>query len=426
MNIKNHILVVALAAMPVAALQAQTYNDTLRTKTWSVYGAGGFSGYHGLRSGSNTGVRSAIDPDFSIGVKYYLNPKLRAGLNLGYTKVKGINNGNDATHTQTVTNNFQIGNYNDGVLTVDKIILVNRTDIHFAALDLNADYNLLDHFKNRNQRWNLWLGAGIGYLHGWYRGGITTAISEEGVAKGPDHFNVYNKDYITTESTTKGVNTLYVPIRLSAEYDITPNWTFGAKGEYKCIPLKNDFTPKGIWSLNLSIAYNFIGKRFQKPAHQCNDNRELIDRLNETIRQLRSQCDDCSDSRKSLEEELKQAKDEIARLKAQPQIIETAVHFDKNKSIVKDVELEKLDAVAKELQKFPDLKVVVNGWASTDGRKGHNVKLSKRRANAVANLLRNKYGIDSSRISVSAGGGTEAQGPTLDENRVVMIIRVAK
>lgn len=420
----KHILVVALAAMPAAALQAQTYNDTVRTCSWTVYANGGVSGYHGLRGGSDAGVRTAIAPDFSVGVKYNIKPWVRVGLNLGYTKVKAINKG--FIHTQTVTNNFQIGNYNDGILTVDKVILAGRNDIHLAGADLNADFNFLELFQKRNQRWNLWVGTGVGYLHGWNKGTTTTAVSEEGVAKGPDHFNVYNKDYITTGSSTSGVDALYVPVRLSLEYDITPQWTIGAKGEYKCLPLNVDLTPKGIWSANLSVAYNFVAGRFKKPAHQCNDNHEVIEQLNYTISQLRSQCDDCSDSRKKLEAELQQANEEIARLKAKPQpkqpkLIETAVYFGRDKAVVKDAELDKIAAVAKELKEFPDYSVIVKGWASVEGSKAHNDRLSKQRANAVVDVLCHKYGISAGRISVSADGATDAQGAQLDRNRVVTI-----
>lgn len=422
MNFKNQILVVALAAMPVAALQAQNYNDTVRTNTWTLYGAGGISGYHGVRGGSDTGVRTTIAPDLNVGVKYNIRPWARVGLNLGYTKMKALNKG--IAHTQTVTNNFQIGNYNDCVLTVDKAILSNRNDIHFAGADLNVDFNFLELFKNRNQRWNLWVGTGVGYYHGWNRGTLTTAISEEGVAKGPDHFNVYNRDYVTTENSTIDINTLYIPARLSLEYDITPCWTVGVKGEYKCLPLNKNLTPKGIWSANLSIAYNFVGKRFKKPVHQCIDNREVIEQLNNTVSQLRSDCNSCSDARSNLELELRSAKEEIERLKAlqsNPKLTDVAVYFDLDKFVVKDSEIDKLAGVAKELQECADLRVIVKGWASVDGDVNHNIKLSERRAQAVADTLRDKYSIASDRISVSAGGPTNALDTELARNRVVTV-----
>lgn len=422
MKLYKKLLVVALAAMPVAALQAQTYNDTVRTNTWTLYGAGGVSGYHGFRGGSDTGVHQAIAPDFNVGVKYNIKPWVRVGLNLGYTKIKALNKG--IAHTQTVSNNYQIGDYNDGVLTVDKAVLVNRRDIHFAGADLNVDFNVLELFKNRNQRWNLWLGTGVGYYHAWNRGTLTTAISEEGVAQGPDHFNVYNRDYVTTQSESKGLNTLYVPARLSLEYDITPHWTAGVKGEYKCLPLNKDLTPKGMWSANLSIAYNFVGKRCQKAAHHCNDNREVIEQLNNTISQLRSDCNSCSDARSNLEAELKSAKDEIARLKAQqgnPQFIDTAIYFDHDKFVVKDSEMDKLAAVAKELKEYADLRIIVKGWASVEGDANHNIKLSENRAQAVADTFCNKFGISSDRISVSFGGPTNAIDTELARNRVVTV-----
>lgn len=48
MRIKRLTLAVAVLAT-AATLQAQTYNDTVRTHTWSVYIQGGGTLYHGMR-----------------------------------------------------------------------------------------------------------------------------------------------------------------------------------------------------------------------------------------------------------------------------------------------------------------------------------------------------------------------------------------
>ena len=424
MKLYKKLLVVALAAMPAAALQAQTYNDTVRTNTWTLYGAGGVSGYHGLRGGSDTGVHQAVAPDLNVGVKYNIKPWVRVGLNLGYTKIKAMNNG--LAHTQTVTNNFQIGDRTDGVLTTDKVILSNRNDIHLAGADLNADFNILELFQQRDQRWNLWIGTGAGYLHGWNRSTLTTAVSEEGVSKGDDHFNIFNHDYITTESANTHINTLYIPARLSLEYDITPCWTVGVKGEYKYMPLDVNLTPKGIWSANASITYNFGGKRARKPAVE--DCSAIVARLNEEIAALRAN----EDAKKAeiarlkgevaKKAELEKALAEAKAAPAKPQVISlNNVFYDLDKTIISKEQVKNIESVVNVLNDNPDAKVYIKGYASPEGSADYNNDLADQRAKAVADMLIDKYGIAPERISTEGCGATDKLYKVFGLNRVAVI-----
>lgn len=423
MKLYKKLLVVALAAMPAATLQAQTYNDTVRTNTWTLYGAGGISGYHGLRGGSDTGVRQAIAPDFSVGVKYNIKPWVRVGLNLGYTKIKALNNG--LAHTQTITNNFQIGDRTDGVLTTDKVILSNSNNIHLAGADLNADFNFLELFPQRDQRWNLWVGTGVGYLYGWNRSTMITAVSEEGISKGDDHFNVYNHDYVTTQLSNTQINTLYIPVRLSAEYDITPHWTVGLKGEYKSLPLDKTLTPKGLWSANATIAYNFTGKRAQKPVVDCS---AIVDRLNEEIDILRAnQTADKNEiarlqrdlaSKSTLEKELAKAKAELDM----PHTLNVIyVFYELNKSQINKEQVKNVEAIAQLMNANPNAKAYVKGYASPEGPADHNNELANQRAKAVADMLTNDYNIAADRIITEGCGVTDSLNKVLELNRVAII-----
>lgn len=423
MKLYKKLLVVALAAMPAAALQAQTYNDTVRTNTWTLYGAGGVSGYHGFRGGSDTGVHQTVAPDFSVGVKYNIKPWARVGFNLGYTKIKAMNNG--LAHTQTITNNFQIGDRTDGVLTTDKVILSNRNDIHLAGADLNADFNILELFQQRNQHWNLWFGTGVGYLHGWNRSTLTTAVSEEGISKGDDHFNVYNHDYITTESANTHINTLYIPVRLSLEYDITPRWTVGVKGEYKFMPLDVDLTPKGIWSVNASIAYNFGGKRARKPAVDCS---AIVARMNEEIAALKaSQTADKDEmarlkrdlaSKAVLEKELAEAKAELDKPHTSNVVY---VFYELNKSQISKEQVKVVGVIAQLMNANPNAKAYIKGYASPEGSADHNNELASQRAKAVADMLTNDYNIAADRIITEGCGVTDSLNKVLALNRVAVI-----
>ena len=79
-------------------------------------------------------------------------------------------------------------------------------------------------------------------------------------------------------------------------------------------------------------------------------------------------------------------------------------------------------AVADYMKQFPDSKATVTGYADKGtGSREINLRLAKQRAETVADLLTHKYGIDSSRLTVSGMEGEEQPFNTNDWNRVVII-----
>ncbi|WP_372941543.1 outer membrane beta-barrel protein [Shewanella sp.] len=79
-----------------------------------------------------------------------------------------------------------------------------------------------------------------------------------------------------------------------------------------------------------------------------------------------------------------------------------------------------LEKLADHLNKYPQHTVSIEGHASNVGKAEYNMKLSERRAVAVANALNTKYGISSSRISSVGYGVTKPvmQGSSAEANRV--------
>ncbi|MFY9515265.1 MAG: OmpA family protein, partial [Dysgonamonadaceae bacterium] len=76
---------------------------------------------------------------------------------------------------------------------------------------------------------------------------------------------------------------------------------------------------------------------------------------------------------------------------------------------------------AEYLKQNPDAKVKIVGYADKlTGYPEYNWKLSEKRAKAVADVLINEYGIDSSRISLDWKGDTEQPYPQNDWNRVAI------
>lgn len=392
-------MVVVLSLMSVTGLHAQmTYNDTVRTNSWTVYVTGGVSGYHDFRGGSVTGVSRFIAPDISLGLKYNLNSVVRFGLNFGYTKLKAKNA--DIEYNKTVIEGFQIGEYKDAILTIDNAVLVNRTDNHLAGGDLNVEVNFLEPSKERNQRWNLWFGTGIGFYHGWSRNTLTTAVSEEAVAKGDDHFNIYTKDYITTDATFMHVNALYIPARLSLEFDVTPRVTFGVKAEYKYMPQDKIYTSKGLWSTNATFAYNFVKKRFNRKSIKAHY-EEIITDMNSDIARLRDEVSVLTDRNVASAERIERLDKEVDNTKAA--LIESQrkqrLGRGRAKSTVSKVTINDISIIAQILNDYPKAKAYVKGYASPDGNAEYSPKLGGLRAEDVADILVKDYKIKPERIS---------------------------
>lgn len=94
---------------------------------------------------------------------------------------------------------------------------------------------------------------------------------------------------------------------------------------------------------------------------------------------------------------------------------EIRVLFDTNKSIIKSEYNGDIEAVAKLLTDYPTAKVEIQGHTDSRGSAALNDKLSQSRADAVAKVLADKYGIAADRIS-SKGYGA---GQPVADNKTV-------
>ena len=102
----KRLTIVAAVIATATTLQAQTYNDTVRTHTWSIYGQGGVSYYHGMRGADVSDSRRPISPDAAVGLKYNIKPWVRIGLNLEYTMLKAT--GKHVASSTVTKNDFVI------------------------------------------------------------------------------------------------------------------------------------------------------------------------------------------------------------------------------------------------------------------------------------------------------------------------------
>jgi outer membrane protein OmpA-like peptidoglycan-associated protein len=78
-------------------------------------------------------------------------------------------------------------------------------------------------------------------------------------------------------------------------------------------------------------------------------------------------------------------------------IILRGVHFDFDKAVIRPVDRPVFDEAAETLKSNPNVKVEVNGYCDAIGAQAYNLKLSQRRAEAVAGYLEDK-GIPASQL----------------------------
>ncbi len=430
MKYLKYMMATAMASLTVAGLNAQTYNDTVRTHTWSIYGQGGASYYHGMRGASVKDSRRPVSPDAALGLDYNIKPWVRVGLNLEYTMLKATGK-YVASRTEkkdgfVITDPTTKKTYNTTLETkID--LLQNRYNMHYAMADVNVDFNFMELWHNRKAQWfNLWIGTGVGYLHGWSRHSATTSYSELAEAKGDAYYNVYSHNYLKTNVEKRQVNALYVPVSLSLEFDITPRWTLGLAGQYKYLPLDRELTPKGIASGGILLRYNFVGKRMptnkarllqalaDQEAMKDNYEKQLADSRGENDN-LRSQLDKSQQDNadlKALVEDCQNAKEKVAGHE---------VYFNVGKTKITEQEKLRLNDFISQIKAMGEYKLTIIGEASSDGTSPKNQKLSEGRLNNVVTFLK-KRGVTDYDIKLEKAVGDSNGCPDPKCRRVQIMV----
>lgn len=417
------ILGVTAAFLATVTLQAQTYNDSVRTHTWSVYIQGGASNYHGVRSELFDNSKRTISPDINWGVKYNIKPWVRVGVNAGYTMLKST--GKSILSSTTTDNNFFVG---DHPATLEKRAdrLQNSNSAYLLGLDANVDFNILQIWPERKAQWiNLYAGMGVGYMHGWNRNSQTWSFNEKAVAEGDGYYNVYSHSYMKSSHDKTQFNALYVPLSLSLEFDVMRQLTLGAIGQYKYLPMKKEFSPKGIYSAGIVIRYNFV-KSKSKLQHQ-----QIVDLYS----QLDTSRSDCNNEKIALQ---RKAKEDESRLRAQAEDLRRQLEGKSNVAVAKEGEAcsvvyfendswdlstestKRLEQLVEQLKANSEMKVLLIGSANAVGRSGRNQKLSDNRLDSVKQFLLN-HGISNARFSSEVSLGDRGMAINSDCRRVIII-----
>lgn len=80
------------------------------------------------------------------------------------------------------------------------------------------------------------------------------------------------------------------------------------------------------------------------------------------------------------------------------------INFSNNSAVISPRYYADIKALSDFMQRYPALDVLIEGHASRQGSRALNIDLSQRRAQAVMDLLINKFGISTSRVSAIGYG----------------------
>lgn len=167
------------------------------------------------------------------------------------------------------------------------------------------------------------------------------------------------------------------------------------------------------------VIIHFTGSKFEK-YNPC-DYVNALNQANAQVNELRGALATTAAALAAAEAQLP-----CPEVTAQETVIEgttifPTVRFKLNSAYVSSEEMVNVYNIAEYMKANPDTQIVVCGYADKDtGTSAYNMKLSERRAQAVADILTGDYGIDANRLILKADGSNVQPYETNDWNRIVI------
>jgi len=458
------LIVTAILFMPLIDIGAQERGSgTYRTCTWSLYGEAGATMSHGIGiSNVNAAPWTSVSPEIGAGVSFNIRPWIRLGLNydfskyareLRFNKLQPLDtpagNGTidtDGAHTGDLSGDFsgEIIPDIDGTPAGDRLLLEKTGGLaytkmwtHYHATDLTLEFNVMEIWKNRtDKRFNLYAGAGFGWL---FAKGNTYNIAM-GNERWKEKYKETTDIWLKAENTRHNYNSGYVPMLVSAEFDVTPIVTLGLQGNYKRL-LKCDNAPKGIGTVSMVVRLNLLGGKsgYKSKASRLRESENALAAMRDMNEVLK---DECEDSMSDLKDELAESQHEIEKLKSEleglkkeneelkTQVEEKPKHdtldtgcamFDFDSYKLRPQAKAELNDFANRLKSMEGYDLVVIGEASAIGDSGYNQRLSERRIGSVINYL-GKKGIDCSSAYRQALGDSRNDKSESAQRATILVI----
>ncbi len=397
------IIILALSSCLFAGMGAQERGSSAyRTATWSLYAEGGATMAHGLGMSSvDAAPGMNIFPEIGAGVSFNIRPWIRLGANYDFSKYAREQRFSEFQPLEIPAGEGTLSEQYGG-------LVYSKMWTHYHAADLTLEFNIMELWRNRqDRRLNLYAGAGFGWL---FASGNTYDIS-----MGHERWSGSYKETINTwldaVNSRHKYDVGYVPMLLSAEFDVSPVVTVGVQGNYKRL-FSCDNAPKGIGTASVVLRLNILGSKsgYKSTGRKLRESELALAAM--TVSGAAAKAD-CEASGKAKDEALASAMSENASLKERVDALEKenaglkarrtsetleklTVQFSNDSFKLSAAAKADLDAFAERMKALNETELVVVGEASATGASGHNQRLSELRIETVLDYLR-KQGVDCSR-----------------------------
>ena len=251
------------------------------------------------------------------------------------------------------------------------------------------------------------IGIGItGKLNkfGWYANTGARQLLTKDYAETNLSLLAYQDD---TKMTIKGatLSPFSITAALGADYILSEDWTVFANGQanfanrskeiYANIGLTYKF---GCTKKETQTVITVVDEDF---ASRLENEKKVSEGLRKELKQLQKDYDNMKSKIVSAEEAKKIKERKITQVE-----LTSKLQFKFNSTELTEKGKASLQEVIKELQRYPDAELLIEGHCDNFGAPAYNQKLSEGRANAVAESLEKDYGIKN-KISVIGKGATE-------------------
>lgn len=168
----------------------------------------------------------------------------------------------------------------------------------------------------------------------------------------------------------------------------------------------------GMYNINYSAVQVLAGVTYHFKNHNNGEHyftlvrpydQAEVDGLNAKINDLRAENEALRNRKPEVKEVIKEVVKEV-KVENNTKDMEQTITFRQGKSTVEAAQMPNVERVATFLKNNKDSKVCIKGYASPEGSKAINDRLAKERAQAVKNILVNKYKIAADRITAEGRG----------------------
>ena len=184
---------------------------------------------------------------------------------------------------------------------------------------------------------------------------------------------------------------------------------------------------KSGFQLNAGFIYKFKNSNGSHnfTIAQLRDQSE-IDGLNSQINNLRNDLNNKDSQLSAKDKQIKDLQNALDECNKKPKYVKPAtatnlqptVLFQQGKSNVEKSQMPNIELIAQYMKNHPEANIEIKGYASPEGPKELNQKLSEKRAEAVKNVLVKKYKIAANRLTTKGMGATDKLFKQVEFNRV--------